>query len=143
MIYDKNSITTITKYAERARRPGVREALSEEQHAALAEVGQILATAIADDADGFEAPPVLMNKVRVALDIIAEFAEMVGAVPVIPTKINTVITDPEDTAWGRLIERNEDQSAFNLYFLRNNAESVYSTIERLFQKHIRTAHPVA
>ena len=73
----------------------------------------------------------------------AEFAEMVGAVPVIPTKINTIITDPENTAWGRLIERNENQSAFHLYFQRNNAESVYSTIERLFQKHIRTAHPVA
>lgn len=29
----------------------------------------------------------------------AELAEMVGAVPVIPTKINTVITDHEDTAW--------------------------------------------
>lgn len=73
----------------------------------------------------------------------AEFAEMVGAVPVIPTKINTIITDPEDTAWGRLIERNEDQSAFKLYFQRSNVESVYSTIERLFQKHIRTAHPMA
>ena len=66
----------------------------------------------------------------------AEFAEMVGAVPVIPTKINTVITDPENTAWGRLMERNKEQSAFNLYFKRNDAESVYSTIEMLFQKHI-------
>ena len=73
----------------------------------------------------------------------AEFAEMVGAVPVIPTKINTVITDPENTAWGRLVERNQDESAFNRYFKRSNAESVYSMIERLFQKHIRTAHPVA
>ncbi len=73
----------------------------------------------------------------------AEFAEMVGAVPVIPTKINTVITEIENTAWGRLIERNQDESAFSRYYLRGNIETVFSTIERLFQKHIRTAHPVA
>ena len=73
----------------------------------------------------------------------AESAVMVGAVPVIPTKINTVITDPEDTAWGRLVARNKDQSACSPYFMRNNVETVYSTTERLFQKHIRTAHPVA
>ena len=74
MFYDNNSIFTISKYAERARRPGVREALNEEQHAALSAVGHILAKAIATDADGFEAPPVLMNKVRSAIDIIAETA---------------------------------------------------------------------
>ena len=74
MFYNQISISTITKYAERARRPGVREVLTQEQHAALTEVGQILAKAIATDADGFEAPPVLMNKVRSAINIIAEAA---------------------------------------------------------------------
>ena len=74
----------------------------------------------------------------------AEFAELVGAVPFIPTKINTVTIDVENTAWGRLVIRNEDQSMFKRrYHQRSNVESAFSMVERLFQKNIRTAHPVA
>ena len=73
----------------------------------------------------------------------AEFAESVGAMPFIPIKSNTLPVSLGNSPWDRLVKRNEDESIFKgFYNKRNNGESSFSSLDRLFQKTIQFKNPV-
>lgn len=71
----------------------------------------------------------------------AEFSESVGATLYSPIKSNTLPVFSADTPWERLVIRTQDDSVFRTFYgKRNNAESTFSAVERLFQKIIRSTN---